>query len=224
MDQKPITILTLYYFKGFFPKYLALSLMGLSKIRFRKDNSIVNKFLGTGSGLGFSRIPDFGKYANFSIWKNQEDFQGYFKKSRFYNYILSLSCKVIQYDLYIEQSKGVWDKMNPYPNAPKKATVQGSVAILTRAKVKPKNLISFWKRVRSTNSSLKHSKGLQFSAGLGEWPFSHPITFSVWDSIEDANNFSTGQSAHGKAAKSSVDHKWFRESLFVRYSIKKAPK
>ncbi|CAN0170459.1 unnamed protein product, partial [Chrysoparadoxa australica] len=60
-----------------------------------------------------------------------------------------------------------------------------------------------------------------FSAGLGEWPFSHPITLSVWRHLDDAKNFAYEHVEHAKAAQSARDGSWFKEDLFVRFSILK---
>ncbi|CAN0254748.1 unnamed protein product, partial [Chrysoparadoxa australica] len=74
MQQERVTTLTFYRFKGFFPKYIAISMMGISKVWFPKGKAkSINKFLGTGSGLGFSRRPNLGQYADFAVWGSEAD-------------------------------------------------------------------------------------------------------------------------------------------------------
>lgn len=50
------------------------------------------------------------------------------------------------------QSHGVWDGQNSYSGILKQAQMQGSVTILTSAKLKFKNIPDFWKRVRPVNT------------------------------------------------------------------------
>ena len=65
MSQNPITYLTFYRFKGFVPKYVAISAMGISKVWYPgRKSSVVNKILGTGSGIGFQEF-EFGSIRTF---------------------------------------------------------------------------------------------------------------------------------------------------------------
>ena len=220
MTGSTVTLLKFYRFEGFIAKYVAISAMGLSKIWFPKKKAMgVNKLLGTGSGLGFSRKANLGQYVHFGIWDSLKDYEEYSKSSFLLNWLnrYSTTSYVLQLEPY--QSKGKWDGINPYPNIPANHEEEGNVVILTRAKVKLKNLFDFWKHVHPTNERLKLSKGRMFSAGLGEWPFSHPITFSIWENLDRAKDFACSQIGHGAAATAARKGNWFKEDLFVRYRI-----
>ncbi|MFT5581161.1 MAG: hypothetical protein ACI9G9_000407 [Psychromonas sp.] len=222
MIKSTYTQLSYYHFKGFFPKYIAISLMGFSKfIRVKAEGMKLGKLLGTGSGLGFSQKPNWGKYAHIAVWETKEDAENYYSKSHLIKMLERYSFKKDQFEMLPYQSKGVWDGKNPYEGVSNNGAQQGEVAILTRAKVKIKNLPDFWKYVKPSNKSLSEADGRIYSAGMGEWPFSHPITFSVWESLDHAVRFAHGVSVHGKAAKAARDGKWFREDLFVRFAVKR---
>lgn len=196
--------------------------MGISKFaRPKGKGMLVGKLLGTGAGLGFSRVPNWGQYAHFAIWENKQAANNYFKESKLIRKLAKHSKKRVEFVMEPYQSRGVWDGKNPYPNAPTSGEMEGQIAILTRAKLKLGNIIDFWKHVKPVNTSLENTKGRLFSAGMGEWPFSHPITFSVWENIEAAKEFAYSQSFHSAAIKGAREGGWFKEEMFVRFEVKK---
>ncbi len=216
------TTLSFYQFDGFWSRYMAISIMGFSKvIRPKGKGMLVGKLLGTGSGLGFSRKPNWGQYAHFAVWESEAAAKEYFSKSTLIRRLTKHSQRQILMELSPYQSRGIWDGKNPYPAIPNSAEMEGSVAILTRAKLKAKNIIDFWRHVQPVNKSLAESKGRLFSAGLGEWPFSHPITFSVWEDIDAAKEFAYSQPFHSAAIKGARDGNWFKEDMFVRFGVKR---
>jgi spheroidene monooxygenase len=222
MTPNTHTTLTFYQFDGFFSRYMAISIMGFSKVlRPKGKGMLVGKLLGTGSGLGFSRKPNWGQYAHFAIWENEETADNYFQTSKLIRRLNRWAQSKTVLEMQPFQSRGIWDGKNPYSEIPSSAEQGGRVAILTRAKLKPKNILDFWKHVEPVNTSLVNSKGRLFSAGMGEWPFSHPITFSVWENIEAAKEFAYAQPFHSAAVKGAREGAWFKEDLFVRFGLKK---
>ncbi len=222
MTQNTHTTLIFFQFEGFWSRYMAISIMGFSKvIRPKGKGMLVGKLLGTGSGLGFSRKPNWGQYAHFAIWENEDRAKEYFSSSALIRRLTKWSQKQVVLEMQPYQSRGIWDGKNPYPQIPTSAEMEGSVAILTRAKLKTKNILDFWKHVEPVNTSLANSKGRLFSAGLGEWPFSHPITFSLWEDISAAKEFAYSQPFHAAAIKGARDGSWFKEDMFVRFGVKK---
>lgn len=222
MTPNTHTTLVFFQFEGFFSRYMAISIMGFSKaIRPKGKGMLVGKLLGTGSGLGFSRKPNWGQYAHFAIWENESAAREYFEKSTLIRRLGKWAETKVLLEMQPYQSRGIWDGKNPYQAIPSSAEMEGRVAILTRAKLKAKNILDFWKHVEPVNTSLAESKGRLFSAGMGEWPFSHPITFSVWENIDAAKEFAYSQPFHSAAVKGARDGGWFKEDLFVRFAVKK---
>ncbi|MBU2018959.1 MAG: hypothetical protein KJ941_04870 [Bacteroidetes bacterium] len=220
MEEFTYSTLTIYRFRGFIPKYVAISAMGISKFWFPSSKkSKVSKLLGTGSGLGFSRKPNFGQYAHFGIWQNKGDELVYLDQNILLRWMKKYAFETFTHRLVPFQSRGIWDGKNPYPTIPPQAESSDKVVILTRAKVKFKHLLDFWKHVSPSNLRLAASEGRIFSAGLGEWPFSHPITYSVWENLDAAKAFAYGHPEHAAAIKGARDGKWFKEDLFVRFEL-----
>jgi len=222
MTENTFTTVNFYQIDGLWSRFRAFSLMGISKFRKVKgDGMLVGKLLGTGAGLGFSRKPNWGQYALLGVWKDENAAKKFFETNFFHNRFKKLAHKQVVLEMEPFQSRGIWDGKNPYPNIPAQAESEGQVAILTRAKLKLKNIPSFWKHVDPVNESLKNSKGRLFSAGMGEWHFSHPITFSVWENIDHAKEFAYTQRFHAEAIKGARNGGWFKEDMFVRFTILK---
>jgi hypothetical protein len=222
MIENTFTTINFYQIDGAWSRFLAFSLMGISKFKKVKgDGMLVGKLLGTGAGLGFSRNPNWGQYALLGVWEEEKSAKKFFESNFFHRKFTKLSHKQVVLEMEPFQSRGIWDGKNPYPDIPSSAEGQGQVAILTRAKLKFKNIPSFWKHVDPVNESLKNAEGRLFSAGMGEWHFSHPITFSVWENIEQAKDFAYQQRFHAEAIKGARVGGWFKEDLFVRFQVKK---
>ena len=136
---------------------MAISIIGFSKlIRPMGKGMLVGKLLGTGSGLGFSGKPNWGQYAHFAVW-TETDAKKYFDSSTLIRRLAKWSQGHAVLEMQPYQSRGVWDGKNPYSGIPKQREKGGSVTILTRAKLKFKNIPDFWKHVRPVNTSLGNS-------------------------------------------------------------------
>jgi hypothetical protein len=221
MIENTYTTIHFYQIEGFWNKFFAFRTMGFSKMNPLKGKGmLMGKLLGTGAGLGFSRKPNWGQYALLSIWKTEKESEIYEQQSYYHRKLKTLSFKATILEMVPFQSRGIWDGKNPFPMISPNAESIGQVAILTRAKLKLKKIPSFWKHVNPVNESLKKAKGRLFSAGMGEWHFSHPITFSVWDNMESAKDFAYQQHFHSTAIKDAREGEWFKEDLFVRFEVK----
>jgi spheroidene monooxygenase len=60
------------------------------------------------------------------------------------------------------------------------------------------------------------AEGCKLAVGLGEAPLLRQATFSLWQDTEAMNNYArTG--AHMDAIKAAHEHRFFSESMFVRF-------
>ena len=222
MTENTFTTVNFYQIDGVWSRFLAFSLMGISKFRKVKgEGMLIGKLLGTGSGLGFSRNPNWGQYALLGVWTNEKAAIHFFKTNFFHQRFKKIAHKEIVFEMQPFASRGIWDGKNPFPEIPTQVVSEGKVAILTCAKFKLKHIPSFWKHVEPVNKSLEKAKGRLFSAGMGEWYFSRPITFSVWENIEQAKTFAYAQGFHSDVIKQARADGWFKEDLFVRFTIQK---
>ena len=58
--------------------------------------------------------------------------------------------------------------------------------------------------------------------GLGEIPWFHQVTFSIWPNAEAMSDFARKDGPHAKAIQSVREGNWFSEELYARFEVKKA--
>lgn len=92
------------------------------------------------------------------------------------------------------------------------------LAILTRASIRPKKAVSFWRRAPRTEQALAEAEGCQLAIGLGEAPLLRQCTFSVWRDLAAMTAYAHS-GAHGRAAQSAWREGHFSESMFVRMTL-----
>ena len=92
------------------------------------------------------------------------------------------------------------------------------VAVLTRATVKIQHAPSFWKHVPGISKEIAKQDHLVFKIGVGEVPWLHQVTFSIWDDIKAMEKFAFN-SFHGEAISEVRKGGWFKEELFARFDV-----
>ena len=90
--------------------------------------------------------------------------------------------------------------------------------MITRASLRLRALLSFWRRVPAINRGILQSPGLRLALGVGELPWLRPVTVSLWDDDAALERFAYHGSCHHHAARAAIDRRWFREDLFARFA------
>ena len=120
-------------------------------------------------------------------------------------------------------SRGYWDKTNPFkPNKYEIEIKDNMLAALTRATIKPKIMLKFWSKVPAISKVIGNDKNVLFKMGLGEIPWFHQVTFSIWPNAETMSDFARKDGPHAKAIQSVREGNWFSEELYARFEVKKA--
>ncbi|MBU3692177.1 MAG: spheroidene monooxygenase [Candidatus Nanopelagicaceae bacterium] len=117
---------------------------------------------------------------------------------------------------------GEWSGKKPfaYPsNIP--ANWQGKVVAITRARIKWRKNLIFWRSVPPVTKSLHNSPGLTAAIGIGEAPIGLQGTFSVWESGEAVRNFAYRGEAHKEAIAATHRENWYAEEMFARFAVTK---
>ena len=96
------------------------------------------------------------------------------------------------------------------------------LAALTRATIKPKIMLKFWSKVPAISKVIGNDKNVLFKMGLGEIPWFHQVTFSIWPNAKTMSDFARKDGPHAKAIKSVREGNWFSEELYARFEVKKA--
>ena len=58
-----------------------------------------------------------------------------------------------------------------------------------------------------------------FKIGIGEVPFLHQITFSIWPSTQSMAEFARHDGPHAKAISAVRKGLWFKEELYARFAV-----
>jgi spheroidene monooxygenase len=125
----------------------------------------------------------------------------------------------------ITSAKGSWDSVawgvsdasaldGVYPSA-EEDDESTTIAVLTRASIKPAHAVAFWRFAPATQKDLPAAKGCLLAMGMGEAPLLRQCTFSVWRSLDDVDSYAR-HGAHQKAIETSYRRDFFSESMFVR--------
>ena len=115
---------------------------------------------------------------------------------------------------------GAWSKKSPFDQIPKVTNDwSGKVVAITRARIKWRKNVIFWKSVPPVTTSLHSSPGLISAIGIGEAPIGLQGTFSIWESGEAIKNFAYSGAAHKEAIKATHRHAWYAEEMFARFAL-----
>lgn len=181
------------------------------------DGRTFSKMFGSGGGTGFKVNPNFSVYAMMHVWENRS-YADQFFASDFYQQMKNESSE--QWTVFFKSYKilGTWDKKNPF-KIDTERNLNAPVVIITRASIRPKYVVQFWKRVPAITKFLNNSSNALFSIGIGEIPWFYQVTFSIWETEEEMIAFAHKDKHHSSAAKKSMDEKWFKEYMFNRFYL-----
>lgn len=118
-------------------------------------------------------------------------------------------------------SRGLWSKREPF-GAPTPRPHDGPVAAITRARVRPTRLRSFWEQSSKVAGAIAGAPGLVFATGIGEAPVGLTGTFSLWSSTQQMNDFARQDPVHLEAMARTPTDGWYAEELFVRFAVNDA--
>jgi hypothetical protein len=116
-------------------------------------------------------------------------------------------------------SAGRWGGQEPFGATDPAASAAGPCAVITRARLVPRQLTAFWKAAPAVAATLAAAPGLRFARGIGEAPVGLQATISLWDSLDAAKDFAYGTGAHRQVIQSAAQQGWYGEQLFARFAV-----
>ena len=223
-QNKQIVAISFFRFEGVFQKLWAFSQMGFARKKLKKIKQIsFFKLFGSGIGEGFTPYPNTSVYAILSVWNNLGEAENNIEEREIYENYRTHSIENWTVFLSPISSKGYWDKTNPFkPNKNEFKKKDHMLAALTRATIKPKIMLKFWSKVPAISKVIGNDKNVLFKIGLGEIPWFHQVTFSIWPNAKTMADFARKDGPHAKAIKSVREGNWFSEELYARFEVKKA--
>lgn len=211
-----ITTLTFFRFRKFSSKLWAFGMMQFAhKHLINIEGQEFYKLLGTGKE-GFDPRPDFSTYAILQVWENETSAKNFHKNALVMKRYKERSIEHFQVYLKNIITRGEWSGQNPFRKSNDLSSI-AEYAVITRATIKTKLLVKFWRFVPRSRKGLLENKGLILTKGIGEVPFKNMATFSIWENLDALNQFAYQTQGHVKAIGKTRELKWYSEELFARF-------
>lgn len=192
--------------------------MGLARPMLRRMRGLgFHKLCGTGTGEGFTPRPNWGVYTLLATWPDMQTAREAVAGERFYRRHRDRAAESCTLFLRLTASRGAWDRANPFKTSGPRGA--GPIAALTRATIKPRILLKFWRHVPNISAMIGRDPNVQFKIGMGEVPWLHQITFSVWPDEASMADFARKGGPHSNAIKAVRDGDWFAEELYARFEV-----
>jgi hypothetical protein len=177
------------------------------------------KLLGTGPGRTFSvREGDPRRWALLATWADAgaaKDFDSS-AVARRWSTLAEESWRVRMRPL---AARGRWSRREPFGTPAGGGRWDGPVAAVTRARLSPRRLRTFWGAVPPVSADLGGRAGLRLSLGIGEAPVGLQGTFSLWDSARALRDFAYAGAAHRAVVERTPVEGWYAEELFARFAV-----
>ncbi|WP_299505751.1 spheroidene monooxygenase [uncultured Roseobacter sp.] len=218
MTETPVVSLSFFRFARPTARLWALAMMGAARFALPKVPGIgFWKLCGSGTGEGFTPLPNTGVYAILASWPDEPTARQQTTEARIYNRYRARA--VEDWTIYLEttSARGNWSGRMPFHATDK--SPQGPLAALTRATVKPSVAVKFWKRVPDISRMIGSDRNVAFKIGIGEVPLLHQITFSIWPNAAAMAGFARTNGPHAAAIQAVREGNWFSEELYARFAI-----
>jgi hypothetical protein len=211
-----LTTISFYKFTSPADRWWAFGMMGKAGIALGKVNGRTFwKLMGTGGGDAYQWYPDWSTYALLSVWESSEAAHDFFNTHPTALEYASRANESLRFDLQAYRAHGSWGGAQPFELvAPDES---GLVCVMTRARIRPKKLIRFWRRVPQVSRSLHFGTAPLFGKGVGTLPLIQQATFSCWPSAEALRDYAYNRKEHAEVVKLTRQLDWYSEELFARF-------
>ncbi|MGR3466475.1 MAG: spheroidene monooxygenase, partial [Shimia sp.] len=211
------TTLSLYRFPTFFGRAWAFTMMGRARGRLKRTPGLeFYKLCGSGSGEGFTPFPNTAVWAILAVWESPEA-ADWGIATQSHAQFEDRAEEAFHIFLRTTSARGEWSGTAPF-RVTAEAPERAPLAVLTRASVKGQALNKFWMRVPSISNVIGSDPNVLFKIGIGEVPWKHQVTFSIWPDAPSVAAFAR-RGPHAEAIRAVRDHGWFQEELYARFAV-----
>ena len=177
------------------------------------------KLLGTGDGRTFTvRDADRNRWGLLATWDKTADASA-FEAGPVARGWGRIADERLRVDLRPLTSRGQWSGREPFGTPEPDRAYDGPVAALTRARIRVRRMVTFWRAVPPVSADLHGAAGLRLAVGVGEAPIGLQGTFSLWDSAAAVTEFAYRRPAHLEAVRRTTEVGWYSEELFARFAV-----
>ena len=216
-EQTQIVSLSFFRFGSMGARVWAFTQMGFSRISMARIPDIgFWKLFGTGTGEGFTLIPNTGVYAILCTWPDAATAEARLTGTPVFQRWRNRASENWTILLETASVRGAWSGRAPFQAS---GTTQGHLAALTRATIRPAKALRFWGRTPAISKAIGADPNVAFKIGLGEVPGLQQVTFSIWPDADSMAEFARRGGPHHKAIQAVRADDWFREELYARFRI-----
>lgn len=219
--------LSFFRFRGLRLRLWALGQMGLARPRIARTPDIgFWKLCGSGTGEGFTPLPNTAVYAILATWPDPATARDRVEHAPVWQSYRRHAAESWTVFLTPISARGQWSGVAPFTPGPapdrpapdRAAPDRPALAALTRATIRLRIAARFWGRVPDISARIGADTEVAFKIGIGELPLLHQITFSIWPSERAMAAFArTGP--HASAIQAVRSENWFREELYARFAV-----
>jgi spheroidene monooxygenase len=218
MTHTPIVTISFFRFARWPARAWALGMMGAARFALPRVPGIgFWKLCGSGTGEGFTPVPNTAVYAILASWQDVNTARKQTSGASIFNRYRTRADEDWTVILETSSARGVWSGSTPF--TPTGKAISGPLAALTRATVKPAVALKFWGRVPDISRMIGADQNVAFKIGIGEVPLLHQITFSIWPDTRAMAAFARDSGPHAAAIRAVRDGHWFSEELYARFAI-----
>lgn len=175
------------------------------------------KLCGSGTGEGFTPVPNTAVWAILATWPDEATARARTGQAQVFRRWRARADEAWTVFLSATSSKGAWSGVSPFEAQGTGGT--GPLAALTRATIKPSILAKFWGRVPNIEAAIGADPNVLFKIGIGEVPWLHQVTFSIWPDTDSMAAFARRDGPHADAIRAVREGGWFREELYARFQV-----
>jgi spheroidene monooxygenase len=210
--------LSFFRFSSVTDRLWALAMMGAGRFAMPRVPGIgFWKLCGSGTGEGFTPLPNTAVYAILATWPDEKTARRQTAEAGIYRRYRRRAAEDWTVFLTPTSARGVWSGIEPFTVT--EAPCPGPLAALTRATVKPSIAMKFWRKVPDISAMIGSDRNVAFKIGIGEVPLLHQVTFSIWPDTASMADFARADGPHAQAIQAVREGNWFREELYARFRV-----
>jgi hypothetical protein len=194
--------------------------MATDRLSLKKNPGIsFYKLIGTGTGETFTpRDADPTRWG--LILTIDEDAIHSFDHSSLVASWRKIALSEVRYIAQPISAHGKWSSIEPFKVDTELAkSWGGKVLAITRARIKWRKNIRFWRAVPPVITSLRDNPGVESAIGIGEAPLGLQGTLSIWSSNAAVREFAYKGAAHSAVIRETHSERWYSEELFARFAL-----